>query len=81
MKYVVDIIHYTEGSGYNYTETFDSGASETFFTAEEWYNGLDVSIELIENEWIEIEILFYDDGDDPMFSNQIVESKYCVVNY
>ena len=74
MKYVVDIIHYN-GSGYNYTETFDYVTTESIFTAREWWDGLDEPFALSKNEWIKIEVLFYNEEDDPMFANYIAKSK------
>jgi len=76
MKYVININHYTYGSGYSYTETFDSGTTEDTFTAKEWFDGLDEPFVLDENEWIEIVVYFYNDGDDPMFVNPVLKSTY-----
>ena len=78
MLYVVNISHYNPG--YSYSETFDTGTTETTFVAEEWFKEYDGVIDLEENEWIEIKVLLYKDGDDPMFASPIAESTYVVEN-
>lgn len=78
MKYVVDIAVYNTSGGYEYTETFDQGITENSFTAEEWNNALEYPVEPEKDEWLIIEVRFYNESDDPMFDNPVLISSYTV---
>lgn len=72
MFYTVNAAHFSQNSGYSYTETVDRGETDEFFTAEEW-NSCGWFTEA-ENSWVIITVSFYDDGADPMFDDPIKTS-------
>lgn len=78
MKYTVKVNYYVSGSGYSHTEPFDSGYCDETFTAKEWNIGLDDPFVDNDKGWVNIEVAFYNDDDDPMFDDPIFEDEYTI---
>lgn len=76
MQYSVKVSYYRSGSGYSHTEPFENGECKEAFTAEEWWRGMDEPFKPEENEWLEIDIAFYDDDADPMFDDPISTNSW-----
>lgn len=78
-NYIVEVDHYTHGSGYSYTETVENDFSSSIVTAEKWYKDyISQNDELHdpEKEYITVKVHVYNDGSDPMFDDPIEESEY-----
>lgn len=78
MKYTVKVNYYVSGSGYSHTEPFDNGYCEKPFTAKEWNDGLEAPFVDNSEGWVNIEVAFYNDGDDPMFDDPISVDEYTI---
>ena len=74
MKIRVELHHWTENSGYNYSETFDNYETENVAEneAELYVKALDESFDLKANEAINVELY---NEDDELISEYWVEKK------
>lgn len=71
-RYAVELQYFVTGQGYSYSEDFDEGETDHFFTAKEWNNGLDEPIETdTEDGWVSIIVRFYDANDEDVISSVI----------
>ena len=77
MFYTVDLAHYLEGQGYQYTESFDTGSTAETFTAKDYIKGLD-DFTPAPGETVEVHVKIFHDGADPMFDDPIFEDKHDV---
>ena len=75
MKYTVTISEYKSGQGHIRTSPEESGACSEVFTAEDWYKSHEF-YEIPDDEWLEIEVSFYNDEDDPLFDDPISASEF-----
>lgn len=75
MKFYVTLNHYTAGSGFKFSESFDKGTCENAFSASEYIaeNGIETDTD---DGWIEVDIAFYSDDADPAFDAPVAVSVF-----